>query len=116
MPVFSWLRDNPQDGGEQRSDDLSRSPPDNELRTLANYIAETERRWALQTARVAIMEQEGRDTARSERVLRDLEATLAVLRQRHKTLDLDARSHRLLAVTRESLSRPTSPKSLMSAG
>jgi hypothetical protein len=105
MPVFSWLRAGPQSEGEGRSADIAGSPPDNDLRMLANYIAETERRWARQTARVTLMEEEGRDISRSERVLRDLEETLAVLRQRHRTLELDARSHRLLAATRESLSR-----------
>jgi hypothetical protein len=116
MPVFSWFGWSRSGQNEQRAPVSESSPPDeNQLETLARYIAESEQRWARQTARIAVMEEDGRDTSRSERVLRDLEETLAVLRQRHKCLELEDRSRRLLAAGRESLARsrrrtPTSPQ------
>jgi hypothetical protein len=76
---------------------------DDELQTVTRYILEGVERYAHQTARVRRLAQEGRDTSQAERALRDLEATLTILRQRHKCLALDARSRRLLALSREKL-------------
>ena len=114
MPIFSWSPRNPAPNIEQPRLNIDGSlTDDDELAALARYIAESELRWARQTARIIVMEKEGRDTTRSERILRDLEETAAVLRQRQKCLELDARSRRLLAATRERLSRsrPHRPKS-----
>jgi hypothetical protein len=79
------------------------SPPDQELQTVARYLREGTARCALAAERVRRLEAEGRDTSQAERALRDLEDTLAILRQRHQCLALDARSRRLLAVSRERL-------------
>ncbi len=40
-----------------------------------------------------------------EQPFSDLEATLKILRQRHKALSLDVRSRRLLALSRERLAK-----------
>jgi hypothetical protein len=105
MPVYSWF--GWSRSGEKCAPVTESSPQDeNQLETLARYIAESEQRWARQTARIAVMEEDGRDTSRSERVLRDLEETLAVFRQRHKCLELEDRSRRLLPAGRESLAGP----------
>jgi hypothetical protein len=84
---------------------MSSPPDDNPLETLTRYILESEERCARQAARVRRIEEEGRDSAQAEMLLRDLEETLSVLRQRQHCLQLEARSRRLLAVTREKLAR-----------
>ena len=83
------------------------TPPsqDSELQTVTRYLQEGAARRALQTERVRRLEEEGRDTSQAERALCDLEATLKILRQRHKALSLDVRSRRLLAVSRERLAQ-----------
>ena len=88
---------------------------DDELQTVTRYIREGVERYANQTARVRRLEEEGRDATQAQRALRDLEETLTILRQRHKCLALDARSRRLLAVSRQRLAsvaaRSRHPKS-----
>ena len=79
--------------------------PDDELQTVIRYIREGVERYAHQTDRVRRLEEEGRDAGQAQRALRDLEETLTILRQRHKCLALDARSRRLLAVSRQKLAR-----------
>ena len=102
MPAFSWFSGKgSSEGDPPDSGTTSPLPDDDPLGTLARYIADSEQRWTRQTARIILMKEEGRDTSRSERVLRDLEETLAVLRQRHKILELDARSERLMTAIRE---------------
>jgi hypothetical protein len=76
---------------------------DDELRTVTQYLREGAERYAHQAARVRRLEEEGRDASQAQRALRDLEETLTILRQRHKCLALDARSRRLLAVSRQRL-------------
>jgi hypothetical protein len=75
--------------------------PDDELKTVAKYILEGVERSAHIAARVRSLEGEGRDTSQAERAMKDLEATLVVLRQRHQCLSLEARSRRLLAALRQ---------------
>jgi hypothetical protein len=90
------------------------APADDELQTVTRYIREGVERYANQAERVRRLEEEGRDAAQAQRALRDLEETLTILRQRHKCLALDARSRRLLAVSRQKLApaaaRSRSPK------
>jgi hypothetical protein len=75
------------------------SPKDDPLATVAAYIVESEARYALTTARLRRIQEEGRDTSGAERALRDLEETLTLLRQRQWSLQLEARSRRLLVLT-----------------
>jgi hypothetical protein len=93
---------------ERRPDDeetMSSPPEDDPLEMVTRYITGIEARCALQAGLLRKLKEDGRDTARAERVLRDLEATLSVLRERQRSLELDARSRRLLAASRERLSR-----------
>ena len=80
--------------------------PDDELKTVTRYILEGVERSAHIAARVRSLEGEGRDASQAERAMRDLEATLVVLRQRHQCLSLEARSRRLLAVLRQRAPAP----------
>ena len=88
---------------------MSSPPEDDPLEGVIQNIAGIEARCALQADLLRKLNEEGRDTSTAERVLRDMEATLAVLRQRQLTLQLEARSRRLLAATRERLSRSRRP-------
>ena len=84
---------------------MSSPPEEDPLETVTRYITGIEARCAVQAGLLHKMKDDGRDTARVERVLQDLEATLSVLRERQRSLELEARSRRLLAASRERLSR-----------
>jgi hypothetical protein len=86
-------------------EEIMTSPPkDDPLATVAGYIVKSEARYALMAARLRKIREEGRDASTVERALRDLEETLDLLRQRHWSLQIEARSRRLLTFTREKLS------------